>query len=343
MHIELRPLIAIVCLALLSHVVGPSRTLGQSARPASASRSVASPTALSDRTVVARVNDQPIYKADVDRAMVTLTGGRTVEPAQLENFQAATLAQLIAQQLVFDFIKEKGLAASETEIAKQWDAVNAQLKSQNSSLNEFLRSRGLTRNALRSQFANEIGLRKLLAEYGKEEALQSYFKRNAQQFDGTQLRVSHILLRPKGNGNQAEMDAAKAKAAQIKADIEAGKLTFAEAAKQYSGGPSRLEGGDLGFIERDAPMVEAFNAAAFKLDKGQISDPVLTTFGLHLITVTDVKPGKKRLDDVREAVMKSFSQWLVNQLIDQQIKDAKIEFNEAFPHYVPGTRQLVEK
>ena len=114
MHIELRPLIAIVCLALLSHVVGPSRTLGQSARPASASRSVASPTALSDRTVVARVNDQPIYKADVDRAMVTLTGGRTVEPAQLENFQAATLAQLIAQQLVFDFIKEKGLAAAES-------------------------------------------------------------------------------------------------------------------------------------------------------------------------------------------------------------------------------------
>jgi parvulin-like peptidyl-prolyl isomerase len=87
-------------------------------------------------------------------------------------------------------------------------------------------------------------------------------------------------------------------------------------------------------------MHEAFNRAAFDLQQGEISEPVATIFGVHLITVTEVKPGGKTLEEVRSQVMQDFNQWLVDQLIEEEIKKAKIEFNENFPHYKPGTREL---
>jgi hypothetical protein len=59
-----------------------------------------------------------------------------------------------------------------------------------------------------------------------------------------------------------------------------------------------------------------------------------------LITVTEVKPGDKTLDDVRSKVMPAFNQWLVEQLIERETKAAKIEFTDGFPHYKPGTREL---
>ncbi|MEX2138251.1 MAG: peptidylprolyl isomerase [Pirellulales bacterium] len=312
----------------------------QPAQPAASKKSTASSQATGDRTVVARVNDQPIYKEDVDRALAGVSSQQQINPDQMPQFQAAMLAQLISQRLVFEFIKKQDLVATAEEIDTQIDRIGEQLKAQNNSLSQYLRQSGLTRAALRNRVGNEVSLQKLLSKYSKEETIQAYFKKNSRQFDGTELRVSHILLRPKGSGNQAEMNEVRTQATRIKADIDAGKLTFADAAKQYSAGPSRSEGGDLGFIRREGPMVEAFNRPAFDLQQGQISEPVATPFGMHLITVTEVKPGGKALEEVRSKMMPAFSQWLVDQLIEAEIKNAKIEFNETFPHYKPGTREL---
>jgi peptidyl-prolyl cis-trans isomerase C len=117
-------------------------------------------------------------------------------------------------------------------------------------------------------------------------------------------------------------------------------LTFADAARRHSAGPSRQEGGDLGFIGRAGPMVEEFNKAAFDLEQGKVSEPVVSTFGVHLITVTEVKKGDKSLELVRDQVMPAFSQWLMEQLVANEKKTAKIEYNESFPHFKPGTREL---
>ncbi len=65
-------------------------------------------------------------------------------------------------------------------------------------------------------------------------------------------------------------------------------LTFEEAAKKFSKCPSRVEGGDLGFFGRNM-MVKEFETVAFNLNKGEISEPVQTQFGWHLIQVYDKK------------------------------------------------------
>ena len=90
------------------------------------------------------------------------------------------------------------------------------------------------------------------------------------------VRASHILV-------QTE-DEAK----NLLNDINSGKVTFADAAAMHSLCPSGARGGDLGFFTK-GQMVKPFEDAAFSMKKGEVSNPVQTQFGWHLIELTDTK------------------------------------------------------
>lgn len=80
--------------------------------------------------------------------------------------------------------------------------------------------------------------------------------------------------------------AEESEAKNILEEIKANKISFEDAAKKYSKCPSGREGGDLGFFGRGM-MVKEFEDAAFSMEKGQVSDPIKTQFGWHLIKVED--------------------------------------------------------
>jgi parvulin-like peptidyl-prolyl isomerase len=92
----------------------------------------------------------------------------------------------------------------------------------------------------------------------------------------TEVRASHILVDNEEHANQ------------IKLELERSDKTFAEMAKEKSEGPSSDNGGDLGFFSR-GDMVKPFEKKAFEMDVGEVSDPVKTEFGWHLIKKTDEK------------------------------------------------------
>ncbi len=108
--------------------------------------------------------------------------------------------------------------------------------------------------------------------------MKAFFEKHRSHFDGSKIRVTHIILRPAKNGDQEEVATLQAQAEQIRQDILAKKITFADAVAKYSMGPSRRQNGDLGFIERTGPMVPAFTEAAFNLKPGEISPVVITPF-----------------------------------------------------------------
>ncbi|SFF47064.1 peptidyl-prolyl cis-trans isomerase D [Fontimonas thermophila] len=100
----------------------------------------------------------------------------------------------------------------------------------------------------------------------------------------TERRARHILI-----GFGADKDAARKKAEALKAQIDGG-ADFAELAKAHSEDVgSKNQGGDLGWVRR-GQMVKTFEDALFSLDKGQVSAPVETEFGWHLIRVDEIKP-----------------------------------------------------
>ena len=89
-----------------------------------------------------------------------------------------------------------------------------------------------------------------------------------------EIRASHILV------------SKRKEAVKIRKDIKNGVITFEDAAKQYSMCPSSVNGGDLGYFDR-RKMEPLFSEIAFDLDIGEISEPVGTKFGWHIIKTTD--------------------------------------------------------
>lgn len=151
-----------------------------------------------------------------------------------------------------------------------------------------------------------------------EEELRAYFEENRDRYAQDEVRVRHILIRVPQDAPEEEVQSASRKIAEIQARLEAGE-EFAELAKEYSQDErTRMVGGDLGWIERGgSPFGPEFEAAAFALEEGEISEPVRTEEGFHLIQLlekrtTDFEDVKDRVKDdyVNEKKDELFEKWL---------------------------------
>jgi peptidyl-prolyl cis-trans isomerase D len=120
--------------------------------------------------------------------------------------------------------------------------------------------------------------------------VQNYFEDNAQQFSTPeQVRASHILLKTEGKNEEDVRTLAEDIAKKARAGAD-----FAALAKQYSEDESNnTTGGDLDYFSR-GQMVPEFDAAAFSLEPGEVSDPVKTSFGYHVIKMADKRAATSR-------------------------------------------------
>src|SRR5262245_15990143 len=142
--------------------------------------------------------------------------------------------------------------------------------------------------------------------------VQSYYNGNITQYQTPeQVRASHILLNTAGKDEAAVRKQAEDILQQVKAGAD-----FAELAKKYPEDEgSKPNGGDLDYFSRGR-MVPEFEAVAFALEVGQVSDIVKSQFGFHIIKVVDKKPAVTRsLDEVRPQI----EEQLKRQRADQQI------------------------
>ena len=87
-------------------------------------------------------------------------------------------------------------------------------------------------------------------------------------------------------------------------------------------------------------MVEAFSAAAFSLAPGDVSPPVVTPFGVHLIRCDEVHPGGKSLADVREEVLSGLSRELLEKLAAVERRYTPVKYTGATAYFDPVTGRL---
>jgi peptidyl-prolyl cis-trans isomerase C len=165
---------------------------------------------------------------------------------------------------------------------------------------------------------NKVLMEALLQKTGQaaetDDALHKVYDQAVKQMSNEQeVHARHILVPTEDEAKQIE--------AQLK-----GGADFAKLAKEKSKDPSGAEnGGDLGWFTKDQ-MVPEFSEAAFKLDKGQISDPVHTQFGWHIIKVEDkrIKP-TPTFDQVKGQLENYVAHRAQAELVDNLRKTAKIE------------------
>ncbi len=118
-----------------------------------------------------------------------------------------------------------------------------------------------------------------------DSEIQAYYDEHKGEYNrGPQARCK-VAVWPK-KPSQADFDDVRQMAMDVKHEIESGAKTFAEAAEIYSEDGTAQNGGDLGTFDRNR-MVEPFTNVAFNLPIGQVSDPVQTQFGYHLIEVLE--------------------------------------------------------
>ena len=139
-----------------------------------------------------------------------------------------------------------------------------------------------------------------------------------------------------------QLDAARQRAAEIREEITSGKLSFEAAAEKYSQAPTAKWGGDVGFITRHNMMPEPFAQAAFGLQPEEVSPPVVTSFGVHLIKCAEVKEGKKQWTDVRDQLLPACTRYLFQWIAGRERGGATIEYTGSGPHFKPGTKELAE-
>ncbi len=141
------------------------------------------------------------------------------------------------------------------------------------------------------------------------------------------VNARHILIKVKESASAEEKAAARAKIDAALARVKGGE-DFAKVAEEVSEDSSKSQGGSLGQFGEGA-MVKPFEEAAFKLEKGQISDVVETKFGFHVIKVEDVvPPTKKELNevelDIAKQLMRDDAQKLeAKKLADEALAELK--------------------
>jgi peptidyl-prolyl cis-trans isomerase D len=148
--------------------------------------------------------------------------------------------------------------------------------------------------------------------------VQRYYNDNLQQYQTPeQVRASHILLETAGK-NDADV---KKRAEEIAKQVKGG-ADFAELAKKVSEDKgSASNGGDLDYFGRGR-MVPEFEQAAFSMQPGQISDPIKSQFGYHIIKLVDKKAGSTRpLEEVRAQIQQQLAMEAADQRITQQARD----------------------
>lgn len=142
-----------------------------------------------------------------------------------------------------------------------------------------------------------------------DAAVSEYYEKNAAQFATPEMvRARHILILSDAKASAEEQAKAKAKIEEIAQRIKAGE-DFGTVAKEVSEDPgSAPQGGELGWFAH-GQMVPEFDKASFALNPGELSEPVKTQFGWHLIQLEEKKAaGQKPLDEVKDQIRTRLAQ-----------------------------------
>lgn len=287
------------------------------------------------RTPAAHVDRTTIYVDQVEQTLARLPQ-HAAAAADPETLRRQVLEQLINRQLVLAFLAERSYAASREDVELELRRFEARLAARQRRLADYLAQTALSGAELRAQLLWRLSWQRYLAVNVNDATLASYFQQHRRDWDGTRIRAAHVFWKVAEPLDHQAVAEATAQADAVRRRIVAGQLTFAEAAQQHSQAPTTEQGGQIGWIDRHEPMPEPFSRAAWQLEPGQISPPVITPFGVHLIRCEEIEPGTRQWQDVREPLARALADYLFHWLAERQRRGAVIEYTAAIPRPARG-------
>lgn len=251
--------------------------------------------------------------------------------------QSRVLDDLVRRHLIAQEVQRRRIVILHTDIDDQTEMQFEQILRQNGlteeEAEEILREQGRTLEGFKTELRQAVQfnmqtdrLRHVVAGAiePSDQELSAYLEEHRDEYDTPeQVHARHILIRVAENAPETEIAQAKKYLEDLKREIESG-ADFAELAQKHSQDPgSASNGGDLGFFGR-GQMVKEFEDAAFALEPGQVSDPVRTQFGFHLIKVEEKRAAERpTLSQIRERVLHDYREAERERRFEQFYNDLK--------------------
>ena len=272
-------------------------------------------------TVIVRVNNVPITTADLDFA----ASQQSIPSERRAESDPQLLEQLIDRQLIRGFLSARKIQPLAEDLDQQIGRAEQLIRKRGDDPKELLKKLGYTPERLKS----ELGLPLAWQVYSRKTIspaeIKKEFEEHKAEFDGTQVHVHQIFLKVPKPQSDADLADKKSKLAQIRDQIVKGELTFAEAARKISEAPTREQGGDVGLVGWRGKLPPQVTQAAFALKVNEISQPVASPFGVHLLLVSERHPGELSLEDVRRDLLDRLSQALWVKVVAEERSKARIE------------------
>ena len=216
----------------------------------------------------------------------------------------------VLNNMVMEKVLIKNYKVEDKEVDKKYDKKKKQYGDQFDTL---LKQQGIKEETLKTGVRAQLAQEKAIEKTITDKELKDNYK--------PEIKASHILVK----------DEATAK--KVKEELGQGK-SFEELAKQYSEDTgSKEKGGDLGFFGA-GKMVKEFEDAAYKLKKDEVSEPVKSQFGYHIIKVTDIKEPEKSFEqskaDIKKEIVQKKAQdgEFMNDLMMKEIKKADVKVDD---------------
>jgi len=235
------------------------------------------------------------------------------------------LDQLLVGKLLLNQSKLDSIVVEEPEVQQQLDArIERILGYMGGDINQFEDYYGQSITAVKEQFRESLReqiavdrmrgtvVQSVKVTPSEVKAFFDAIPADSLPYFNAEVEVGEIVALPEPS--QDTRDVVVARLEDIKSRIESGEITFEEAAKRYSMDGSRQSGGDLGWTKR-GKFVPEFEAAAYNLEPGVLSDVVRSEFGYHLIKLQERRGNSIRVSHI---------------LLQPEITEADVEKSRSF-------------
>lgn len=302
--------------------------------------------------VVVTVNGTPIkesvVQAKIDEAMKLQMGrmaarGGNIPPEALsglrDRMRNDVVDGIVLEQLIDEKIKAANIVVTDADADAKIKEIMTMNNMTIDQVKEQLAKNNVTLDDFKKQLKQNVAIERVIDAEMKakgespevtDEEAKKFYDENAAQFSSPeQVRASHILIKADMKDEAAKAEAKK-KIEGILEKARAGE-DFAALAKEYSEDPGSKDiGGEYTFGR--GKMVKPFEDTAFSLEVGKISDPVETTFGYHIIKLSEKIPAEtKEFDEVKELLIKDLANRKKSQfwttMRTKVMEDAKIEWS----------------
>jgi len=257
---------------------------------------------------------------------------------QLGKEDQEVLEQFITDKLLAAEVKQSGTKVSDEEIDHYIEQIKLKNGLSDEQLREALKREGVTWEKYRASIRAEIEKSEVIESQVRKKVnvtpddVERYYQLNQKKYvSDERARVRHILLQVPAGTDGAK--AVMTKASEIRRRVLAGE-DFAKLAETYSEGAGASEGGDIGWFSRGSLLEEIDQLAFGKLAVGEVSQPVRTSAGIHLVKVESREAGKQIpfasvKEKVREEVLakateERFNRWLKTDLRRKHKVDVKL-------------------